>query len=67
MLNREIYDELKEDFKKNSQLKDKKQLLKYCILLVALVIPLVVLLLMRPHEYIDNFDNIPEPIQTPAS
>ncbi len=67
MLNREIYDELKEDFKKKSQLKDKKQLLKYCILLVVLVIPLVVLLLMRPHEYIDNFDNIPEPIQTPAS
>lgn len=67
MINREIYNELKEDFNKRNKRQDNKKLLKYCILLVILIIPLIILAFMKPHEYIDSFGNIPEPIQTPAS
>lgn len=40
---------------------------KYFILLFIFCIPFIVLYVIKPHEYIDSFDNIPEPIQIPTS
>jgi hypothetical protein len=67
MDNREIYEELKADFKKKNQNSDKRKLLIYSILLFILSIPFIVLAIFKPREYIDSFDDIPEPVQIPAS
>ena len=67
MDNREIYEELKADFKKKNQNSDKRKLLIYSILLFIFAIPFIVLAIFKPREYIDSFDDIPEPVQMPAS
>lgn len=66
MVDWKIYKELKQDFTKK-----KKGLGKYEILLLILLaifsIPFVVLYFMKSYEYVDSFDDIPEPIQIPTS
>ena len=64
MVNREVYKELKSDFKnKREKFKDKHMFIKLALLLVF-SIPFIVLFMIKPHEYVDNFSNISEPIQT---
>ena len=67
MNNREIYEELKADFKKNNKNSDKHKILIYSILLFIFAIPFIVLAIFKPREYINSFDDIPEPTQIPAS
>ena len=75
MQNDEIYEELKSEFnQKNKKLwvsikqHSKYKYILYFILLFLLSIPYIVLSLIRkPYEYVDNLNNLPEPIQTPAS
>ena len=68
MWNREIYKELRADFKeKNKNKKISKYKIFLLILLWILFIPFIVLAFMKSHEYVDNFDNISEPIQIPTS
>lgn len=66
MVNMGIYDELKQDFTK----KKKKFGISEIVLLVLLAIfsiPFFVLVFMKSYEYVDSFDNIPEPVQIPTS
>ena len=70
MNNREIYEELKADFKqKNKKFWKRKNIyiVLGLILLSVTSIPLIVLEFMKSYEYIDDFDNISEPIQIPTS
>lgn len=68
MKNLEIYEELKEDFKRKNE---NKSILKYKILWLALMlaffVPVITLFFMKSYEYIDSFDNISEPVQIPTS
>jgi len=68
MKNLEIYEELKEDFKRKNE---NKSILKYKILWLALMlaffVPVITLFFMKSYEYIDSFDNISEPVQVPTS
>ena len=66
MVNREVYDELKTDFKKKKKKLSKNQILIISILLCIFFIPFFVLAFMKSYERIDSFDNILEPIQIPA-
>jgi len=68
--NREIYEELKADFKqKNKKFwkRKNKYIVLGLILLFVFSIPLFILEFMKSYEYIDDFDNISEPIQIPTS
>ena len=68
MHNRQIYEELKSEFDRK---KNKKNLKKYKIFLFILalvfVVPFLILNFMKSYEYVDSFDEIWEPIQTPTS
>ena len=75
MQNREIYEELKSDF--NQKNKRQRASIKqhgkyknifYFILLFCLLLPNIVLFLMKkPYEYVEDLDNLPEPTQTSTS
>ena len=68
MVNREIYEELKADFQKNNKRRGvSKNRIFLLILLFIFCIPFVALIFMKKYEFIDSFDNIPEPIQIPTS
>jgi hypothetical protein len=75
MQNREIYEELKSDFnQKNKRQRasikqhGKYKYIFYFILLFCLLLPNIVLFLMKkPYEYVEDLDNLPEPTQTSTS
>lgn len=74
-MNQKIYQELKSEFNKQNDLKrkgfekyGKYKILIYWIILFIIFLPQIVLLLTKkPYEYIEDLDNLPEPIQTEAS
>ncbi len=73
-MDNKIYQELKSDFYKvnknkwNSTRKYRYKKFLYWIILLILFIPQITLLFTKKtYEYVSDFDNLPEPIQTPAS
>ena len=67
MVDLDIYEELKTDFKKKKKRLSKSQILIIWIILFILCIPFFVLFFMKSYERIDSFDSISEPIQIPTS
>lgn len=66
MANREIYEELRKDFRKKNKGFGKYEIFGLILLFICLI-PFLVLALMKSHEYIESFDDIWEPIQTPTT
>jgi len=75
MTDYEIYKELKSEFKSSSKNRwwstkkyGKYKILLYVFILFLILFPEIVLFLIRkPYEYVDDINNLPEPTQTPAS
>jgi len=74
-MNQKIYQELKSELNKENNMKwkgfnkyGKYKILIYWIVLFIVFLPQIILFLTKkPHEYIEDLDNLPEPIQTEAS
>lgn len=69
-INNEIYQEIKQQFNKNSEkmkFDNKILLIILGIFWLMLLIPLSIFLCMKSYEHIDSFNNIPEPLQIPTS
>lgn len=74
-INQKIYQELKSELNKENNMKwkgfnkyGKYKILIYWIVLFIVFLPQIILFLTKePHEYIEDLDNLPEPIQTEAS
>ena len=75
MDNYKIYQELKAEFnKKNYDKREstkkygKHKIFLYGFILFLILLPEIVLLILKkPYEYVSDFDNLQEPIQTPTS
>ena len=73
--NYEIYKEIKAEFDKENKAKrewikkhGKYRIFLFWIVLFLLFLPLIVLFFTKKtYEYVPDLDNLPEPIQTPAS
>lgn len=56
--------EIKRQFKERSKVHNNKPLI---IIISICILPfLIFFLIPKPHEYIDDIDNLPDPLQTPA-
>jgi len=68
MRNREIYEELRDDFRRKNKNKSiSKYKIFWFVLLSLFFVPVITLFFMKSYEYIDSFDNILEPIQIPTT